>query len=250
MSDQPLEQNQNLSNTQVPAAPPSGGDPQGSAPASEVTSATPAPSEGETPEAKQSRRESRAYANMRRENRELQRALGRMEARLEAIGQPAPPQTEAGTPPATRQGPTPEQIGAYEAHEEASQIVIERLEDALDAVDGGDVVMRTITHPSFPISTVMRDFLGETEHPAQMAKLLADDPDEARRISRLTPVMALRALERHEAKLAAPPASKKTTQAPPPVPTVGGRSTAPFDPEKASMEEYAAHWRQRNGIKG
>lgn len=245
MSDQPLDQNQNLSNAQVPVAPPSNGI-DGTPSSTPASVDTTAPTEAEPP--KPSRSETRAIASIRRENRELHRALGRMEAKLEALGQPAPQQTEGDPSPATRQGPTPEHVAALEADAEVAQTVIERLEDALDNLDDGDEVMKTITSPTFALSTVMRDFLGETEHPAQMAKWMADNPGEARRISRLSPVMALRALERHEAKLATTPAGKKGTQAPAPLTKVGGSSRASIDPRTGpttgSMDDYAK-WRSR-----
>lgn len=233
----------------TPAAPPAGaGDPQGSAPASADTAAPgQAEPKGEDPE-RQGRREARAFAAQRRENRELHRTLGRMDAELSALraGQQGAQQGDGQQP--QRQERSPAQVAAERDFEEHATSVRERLEDAGEEIEGFDKVMEAITKPSFPINRVMLDFLGETDKPADMAKWLADNPSEARRISRLSDVMAARALERQEAKLSAKPAPK-TTQAPPPVPTVTGRSTPGFDPEKASMEDYAAHWRSKRGIK-
>lgn len=149
-----------------------------------------------------------------------------------------PPRQER---PAARTAPDPDLV-------EHARSVRERIEDAGEEIEGFDKVMDTITSDSFPINRVMMDFLGETDKPAEMAKWLSDNPSEARRISRLSDAVAVRALERAEAKLSAKPVPKTTT-APPPVPTVGGRSTPAFDPEKASMEDYAAHWKAKHGIK-
>ena len=95
-------------------------------------------------------------------------------------------------------------------------------------------------------SRTMRDFLGESDHPAQLAQWLTKNREEAKRISRLEPAVAVRALEKVEAKLAAAPkpAPKKVTGATPPVSTVGGGSNASFDPNKSGMDDFAA-WRRR-----
>ena len=226
----------------TPAEPQVGSDTQGPAPASVDTAATPEAPQGETPD-RQSRRESRAFAAQRRENRELHRALGRMEAQMSALqagtqgiqpGDGQPPRQEG--PPA---------LGAVHPHMiEHARSVRERIEDAGDEIEGFDKVMETITADSFPINRVIMDFLGETEAPAQMAKWLADNPSEARRISRMSDAVAVRALEKAEARLASRPAPR-TTNAPPPPPTVNGRGTPQFNPEKASMEDYARHWADR-----
>lgn len=122
---------------------------------------------------------------------------------------------------------------------------MDRLEDAGDAIEGFDKVMSTITANAFPMTTVMRDFLGASDKPAEMAVWLSENPNEAHRISLQSDVVAHRSMERAEAKLTAKPVPRAST-APPPVPTVGGRSTPNFDGEKASMNEYAADWNRRN----
>jgi hypothetical protein len=217
-------------------------DPQGSTPASEVPSASNAPpSPEEEAERKQRRSESKANANLRRENRDLQRAMGRLEERLESISQSLP-RPEGGE--AQRQGRPPEQSAVDRAFVEHADSVLERIEDAGEEIEGFDKVLDKIKDPQLPINRVMLDFLAETDKPAHLAQWFADNPDEVRRISRLSDAVAVRALERAEAKLAKP-APRKTSSAPPPPPTVGGRSTASFDPDKASMEEYAAYWKDR-----
>lgn len=231
-----------------PAAPPPGaGDPQGSAPAPADTAASgPDEAKGQDPK-EQSRRTSREFANQRRENRELHRTLGRMEAELEALRS----QRQSDQQPADGQPPRQERpaasTAAIQALTEHRDAIMERVEDAGDGIEGFDKVLETIQAPSFPGTRMMLDFLGATDKPAQMAQWLADNPREVRRISLMSDVAGYKALERAEAKLGRP--ASKTTNAPPPVPTVGGRSTPSFDPDKASMEDYAAHWKSSRGIK-
>lgn len=239
MSDQPLDipaQSIPASGSVAPTA--TGGETQGSAPAPVDTTATPAKPEGQEPD-RQTRRESRAFATIRRENRDLHRAIGRLEERISTLG--APPAGEGEPQRPTR---TPQQIAADDADAEVSGSLIERLEDAGDEIEGFDKVMATITKPDFPINRVIRDFLSETDKPAELAQWMADNPAEVRRISRLSESVAVKALERREASLSAKPAPR-TTKAPPPVPTVGGRSTASFDPQTADMDEYKAYWDKR-----
>ncbi len=225
--------------TSTPTAPANvAGETQGSVPASVDTTVPPVETDQEKSD-RQARREARALATQRRENRELHRELGYMRAQMEAIkaangqqpseGEAAPPQRQQ-----TRSSPRDE------AEAELNRSIVERIEDAGEEYEA---VVEKITAPGFPLSVAMRDFLAVSDKPAELAKLLADDPKEARRISLLGERAADRALEQLQARASAKPAPKKTTQAPPPVPTVGGRSTAEFDPNTASMDEYVAHRR-------
>ena len=243
MSDTPID---NAPETVAPSATvaPSG-DTQGSTPAPADTAANGnAEPKGEEPD-KQSRRESRAFATQRRENRDLHRQIGRLEAMIEGL-RPQSQSPEDGQPP--QRQITPQDRAAFQRNAEITSMMTERLEDAGDEIEGFDKVMATITSPTFPGTVTMRDFLMETERPAEMAKWLADNPQEARRISLLSDAVATRALERAEARLAKP--APKTTKAPPIGPSVGGRSTAAFDPGKTDdMDEYKAYWDQRQAKK-
>ncbi len=225
-----------------PVAPPSqAGESPASTPAPVDTTASEATPEADEAKKRQSRSESRAFATIRRENRELYRRLGAMEERL-AQGQQQP--TADGEQPTPR---VQVDRAANREHSEAVSSVLERLEDAGQDIEGFDKVIETLTDPEqMSVSRTMRDFLGESDHPAQLAQWLTKNRDEAKRISRLEPAVAVRALEKVEAKLAAAPkpAPKKVTGAPPPVSTVGGGSNASFDPVKADMADYAA-WRRR-----
>lgn len=133
---------------------------------------------------------------------------------------------------------------AIQAEAQRSKAVLDKLAAAGKDIEGFDEVIETITSDDFRVSRTMRDYLGEAEHAAPLAQWLAENPKEAARIADMDPAVAVRALEKAEARLGAK-APPRTTNAPPPVPTVGGRSTANFDPNKASMDDYAVYWKQR-----
>ncbi len=215
-----------------PVAPPAGGDTPESTPAPGDTPAPepePKPEEGE----KQTRREARAFATLRRENRELYRRLGGLEAMLQQAAPQAP--SGDGTPPQRQVQQAPSQLD-----ELIIQPLIEKIEDEGPEYEKA---VETITSKGYPISEAMRDFLATSKNPAQLAKALADDRNEAQRIYLLGERAADRAMEQLEARVSAK-APPRTTKAPPPVRTVGGSSSVRSDPAKMSMEEYA-EWRSK-----
>jgi len=229
------------------AAPPLASDPQGSAPASVDPTATGQEEpKGEQPD-KQSRRESRAFAAQRRENRELHRTLGRMDAELAALraAQQGNQTGDDQQPP--RQERSPAHTAAAQAFVEHRDTIMDRVEEAGEGIEGFDKVMETIQADSFPGTRVMLDFLGDADKPAELAKWLADNKDEARKISRMSDAVAVRALERAEAKLSASKPAPRVTKAPAPLSTVGGSSRASIDPRtgpnSGSMDDYAK-WRR------
>ena len=169
--------------------------------------------------------------------------LAKLEERIEAMSRPSQ-QTEDGQPPRTETRAPQVDRGEVELNKS----VLQRIEEAGEDADDVEDVIEKITSDDVPISRAMRDYLGEAEKPYALAKWLTENPSEARKISRLSESVAVRALERREAELAKP-ATRKTTTAPPPVPTVGGRSAATFDPNTASMDEYAPHWHERQAKK-
>ena len=219
---QPVEQSPSV-------APSDDGEPQGSTPAPGDTPAA-EPEEPKAEEAeKQSRREARAFATLRRENRELYRRLGGMEAILQQQLQ------QAQSPEGTGQTRSPP---VNEGQEELNRSILDKIEDEGEEYEK---VVEKITAPNFPISVGMRDFLATSDKPAIVAKFLADNPAEARRISLLSDRAADRAMEQLEARVA-PKAAPRITKAPPPVRTVGssGRSglNELYD-SKTSMDRYA-----------
>ncbi|MGZ3317258.1 MAG: hypothetical protein ACXU95_08125 [Isosphaeraceae bacterium] len=108
-----------------------------------------------------------------------------------------------------------------------------------------DAVFDTLRRqPSFPQQIF--DLVAEADHPARLAEYLAENPGELDRVSRLGPAMAERALAKMQASLPKLKSKPNATNAPPPVPTVGGRGASQLDPEKIEdMEQYKAYWLAR-----
>jgi len=103
-------------------------------------------------------------------------------------------------------------------------------------IEGFDDVVETLFSPSFKvISPAMADYLmDEADHPALMAKWLTDNEDEAKRISELHPVKAVKELVRRDALLGK--SAKPVSKAPPPPPSVSGSSRAPAGIETMDHE--------------
>lgn len=221
------------------------------------------------PKPQRDRRAEKRIASLTRKNEELLTRLGRLEGIVEIT-------TKAQQPAEADAKPQPSQFRSYDEYVEAltdwkteeklkardaaradqsrnqaetSKVsernarVAERLmEDAKD-IEDFDEVMQTITAPNFPISVAMRDYLEEAERPALMAEWLSENPDRAKLIYGMNAAATVRELDKVAKGFAA--RSAQTSKAPPPVPTVGGRSVTTRDPEKMSMEDYANHWHQR-----
>lgn len=150
-----------------------------------------------------------------------------------------------------RQERSPQRTAADDAGDDLSRKAMARIEQGGEGIEDFDEVVETLRlHPRDggpPISPVMRDYFTEAEHPAELAKWLVENREEALRISRLSDAMAVRALERADAKLSKAKPAPRTTQAPAPLSTVGGSSKASVDPQtgprNGSMDDYAT-WRR------
>lgn len=102
-----------------------------------------------------------------------------------------------------------------------------------------------LSDPDFPISAPMAEAIMHAEKRADLVYWLGNNPDEARRISRLAPLAAAAALGRVEATLTTP-AKRTVTQAPPPPSTLRGGDLPSKNPAEMSMAEYAK-WRASGG---
>lgn len=103
----------------------------------------------------------------------------------------------------------------------------------------------TLTSDDVHVSKAVAEYLFEAaDHRAALIAHLADNTDELARISELPQAKAHKELAKLDAQLGAKP-KPNVTKAPPPVPTVGGRSIAAPAPDKMGMEEYADYWRER-----
>lgn len=249
MSDTPIDSATTDSVASAPVAPAANssmsGTPESTPASGDATASEAKPAADEAN--KQSRSESRRQANQRREIRELHREIGYMKAQLEANRPPA--QADQTGQPAGERRPAPD-VSTMRAAAKA-QLVMERLEDAGDDIEGFDKVLAKITHKDFPITDPIVDFLVESDKAPQVVAWLADHPEKAAEISVMSEWRADKALEKIAASLTttAPPPPPRTTNTPPPPPTVNGRGTPQFDPEKASMEDYAKHWAARRAAR-
>lgn len=116
------------------------------------------------------------------------------------------------------------------------------LEEQAAAVEGYDEAADAVFNDArFPISPPMAEFLMDAaDHKALMVKWLADNRTEAARIYKLSPAAAAKELAKVDSRLGTAP-TPRATKAPPPPPSVGGRSAPQKDPSKMSMDEYAKH---------
>lgn len=106
---------------------------------------------------------------------------------------------------------------------------------------------------SLPISPVMKHLISEADNGAQILYHLAKNPKEAQRLYDLSDpegrqfnmTAVAREIGRLESRLR-PPVVKRQSSAPKPVQTVtGGSNPAAFDPNSATMEDYAKWYGQR-----
>jgi hypothetical protein len=97
------------------------------------------------------------------------------------------------------------------------------------------------------VSQAMASFVAESDRGAEVAFHLAQNPNEATRIARLSPLHQGIELARLEGKLSVAPQIRKVSTAPSPPPTVTGNpSPASRDPHEMNQAEYNEWYRKRN----
>jgi hypothetical protein len=117
-------------------------------------------------------------------------------------------------------------------------------------IDFEDSWETLLSLPKDDVSEVAAAYFFEAaENKAALVHHFANDPDELARISHLPPIKAVRELARIDARLGATKPPARTSSAPPPVPTVGGRSVTTRDPKDMDMKEYASAWNARRASK-
>jgi len=131
--------------------------------------------------------------------------------------------------------------------EESQQEYESRARDNINkAADKYDDFEEVVTNDKLHISIPMRDAIGESEAGGEIAYYLGMHPKEAADIAKLTPVQQVKAIDRLEQKLSAPP---QVSKAPAPMSTTGkGRTTTEPDLSKMSVKEYA-EYRAKNGAR-
>jgi hypothetical protein len=94
---------------------------------------------------------------------------------------------------------------------------------------------------------VAREILA-SEKSALIQYHLAKNPDKARELNGLSGRDLVRAIGRLEGAVRLP-AARRATWATPPVHPLTGAASASFDPFKAEMDEFAAHWNAREAAR-
>jgi len=120
-----------------------------------------------------------------------------------------------------------------------------KVDEARARIPDLDQVLPTIR--SLPLSFEACDLIAESDKAVEVAYYLAKNPAEATKLGNLPLHKQGAEIARIEAKVASAPTARKTSNAPPPVPTIAGATTPTGrkDPAEMSMEEYADFYAQR-----
>lgn len=117
----------------------------------------------------------------------------------------------------------------------------ERLAKAADKYDD----FHSVVTADVQVSSAVGEAIKDSDVGPDLMYFLGKNPDEARRISALNPVAAVREIGRIEARIeeASKPKPKPFSKAPEPVKPLGGKEVVSKRPEEMSMSEYVA-WRR------
>ncbi len=197
-------------------------------------------------------RVSERIAQLTAEKHAAAREAAALRARLEALSR-APPATvdpndydaqqREGVRQVLREETAQQTVQQYQgAVERARQAQIEsfnaRVDAARERIPDIDRSMQTFFQ--LPVSEHAAEIIAESEVSAEIAHYLANNPREAYDIAHMTPAQQGRALARIESRVSLP--VRRTTAAPPPVPTVtGAQATRAKTPTEMSAAEYIAH---------
>lgn len=191
--------------------------------------------------------------DLRRDKRNLQRQVGRLNQQIGQLRAKAPPRQEefsdegeyqrASFKRATQEASLDQQYESLKAEEEA--LAIKRQEAWGEIVSHARQEMPdfdAVFTDKVPVSGAMAELIMEADNPAQIAYWLGKNPSEALRIYHMSPVEAAREMGRLDVRLSAPK-PRTVSSAPKPVPTVSGKAhQAGKAPEDMSYDEYKA-WR-------
>ena len=146
-----------------------------------------------------------------------------------------------------------ELIAKREAQQQQAQVLEayhEREEAAREKYDDFEQVAY---NPKLPITDVMAQTIQASDVGPDVAYYLGSNPQEATRISRLSPFLQAKEIGKIEAKLASNPPVKKSSSAPAPITPVGTRAAAnqsydttdPRSTKTMSVSEWIEAERQR-----
>ena len=204
-------------------------------------------------------------SKLQRQRREADRRAERLAAELEALKRERAPTQPRSTDlrpesfpnydafiEAKVEAKTSEKIEALnrsraeqDAHRSAQSLQQTFLEKAHEQAEAADIdmepVLETLAQAPLLSPTVL-EHLASSEHAARLAEWLAENPGELDRVSRLGPALAKKSLAKVEASFGAKP-KPSVTNAPPPVPKVGGRTVTQKDWRSSDdMDAYGAAW--------
>lgn len=205
----------------------------------------------------------RRIGGLTREVREREREIGRLRGIMEARGISLDADNAQHAPASDNSRPRQDQFRSFEEYTEAvsrwaardeharlnrdtsQKSVQKNVQESMKAARAEytdyDAVVAEVFDNSFPNTPTMAEYVGESEQAGRVLYWLGTHPDEALRISQLSPVGQAKALAKVEAGLGSPKPSPQRPGAPPPPKTVNGSGAAEKDPGKMSMDEYARH---------
>jgi hypothetical protein len=131
-------------------------------------------------------------------------------------------------------------------HRECVVAHYERVDELKGRVGDFDDAMKAATAINLR-PDVAREILG-SEKSALIQYHLAKNPDKARELNGLSSRELVRAIGRLEGAVRLP-AARRATWATPPVHPLTGATSASFDPFRAEMDEFAAHWNAREAAR-
>lgn len=131
-------------------------------------------------------------------------------------------------------------------HRERVAAHYERIDELKDRVGDFDDAMKVAATINLR-PDVAREIL-DSEKSALIQYHLAKNPDKAHELNGLSSRELVRAIGRLEGAVRLP-AARRATWATPPVHPLTGATSASFDPFKAEMDEFAAHWNAREAAR-
>ncbi len=139
-------------------------------------------------------------------------------------------------------------VASHEAANHREHVVahFERVDELKDRIGDFDDAMKVAATINLR-PDVAREILG-SEKSALIQYHLAKNPDKARELNGLSARELVRAIGRLEGAVRLP-AARRATWATPPVHPLTGATSASFDPFKAEMDEFAAHWNAREAAR-
>jgi len=211
---------------------------QAEVPAPELEATVAPVSEVQTPEVDQDQQPTKTFTQ-----EELDAAIGKRLAREQRKwereqAQRAQPSAPLATPVAPEQFESTDAYVEALAAQKAEQLLEQReqrrqqselLESYHDkeekAREKYDDFEQVAYNPKLPITDVMAQSIQASDIGPEVAYHLGANPKEAERISRLSPILQAKEIGKLEAKLAADPPVKKTSNAPSPISPITARST-------------------------